>query len=69
MHRARFAVVAHLLSVENNWRLRVRTWAPIDEFPMVASLMECWPAVGWFERGRSTCTASSSKATRTCAAS
>ena len=50
VHRARFAVVAHLLSVENNWRLRVRTWAPDDEFPMVASLMECWPAVGWFER-------------------
>ncbi|CAB3652424.1 NADH-quinone oxidoreductase chain 5 [Achromobacter ruhlandii] len=50
VHRARFAVVAHLLSVENNWRLRVRTWAPDDEFPMVASLMDCWPAVGWFER-------------------
>ncbi len=40
VHRARFAVVAHLLSVKNNWRLRVRTFAPDDEFPMVASLME-----------------------------
>ncbi|MNQ83654.1 NADH-quinone oxidoreductase subunit C 1 [compost metagenome] len=50
VHRARFAVVIHLLSIENNWRLRVRTWAADDEFPIVASLMECWPAVGWFER-------------------
>lgn len=50
VHRARFAVVAHLLSVENNCRLRVRTWAADDEFPIVASLMECWPTVGWFER-------------------
>ena len=48
--RARFAVVIHLLSIEHNWRLRVRTWAPDDDFPMVASLIECWPAVGWFER-------------------
>jgi len=48
--RSRFAVVVHLLSIEHNWRLRVRTWAPHDEFPMVASLIECWPSVGWFER-------------------
>jgi NADH-quinone oxidoreductase subunit C len=49
-HKLRFAVVIHLLSIEHNWRLRVRTWAPADEFPVVASLVECWPAVGWFER-------------------
>jgi NADH-quinone oxidoreductase subunit C len=48
--RARFAAVVHLLSIEHNWRLRVRTWAPDDDFPIVASLMECWPSVGWFER-------------------
>ena len=28
VHRSRFAVVVHLLSIEHNWRLRVRTWAP-----------------------------------------
>ncbi len=69
IHRARFAVVAHLLSIENNWRLRVRTWAEDDEFPVIASLMECWPSVAGSNAKPSTCTASSSKATRTCAAS
>jgi NADH-quinone oxidoreductase subunit C len=46
----RFAVVVHLLSVELNHRLRVRTFCPDDELPLVASLTEVWPAVGWFER-------------------
>ena len=46
----RFAVVAHLLSLTHNWRLRVRTACPDDELPLVGSLMEVWPAVGWFER-------------------
>jgi NADH-quinone oxidoreductase subunit C len=46
----RFAVVVHLLSIENNHRLRVRVFCPDDAFPMVASLVEVWPGVGWFER-------------------
>ena len=46
----RFAVVAHLLSVKNNWRLRVRTFAPDDGFPMVASVVELWPVANWYER-------------------
>ena len=46
----RFAVVLHLLSVTNNWRLRVRTFCPDDELPLVASLIDVWPTVGWFER-------------------
>src|SRR5688572_4327455 len=46
----RFAVVSHLLSVENNWRLRVRVFCPEDSFPVVASLVDVWPGVGWFER-------------------
>ena len=46
----RFAVVVHLLSIQNNWRLRVRTFCPDDEFPVVSSLIEVWPAAGWFER-------------------
>ncbi|OWT68196.1 MULTISPECIES: NADH-quinone oxidoreductase subunit C [unclassified Achromobacter] len=46
----RYAVVVHLLSVEHNWRLRVRTWAAQDDFPMVSSLIECWPGVSWYER-------------------
>jgi NADH-quinone oxidoreductase subunit C len=46
----RFAVVAHLLSVRNNWRLRVRTFAADDEFPVIASLTEVWPNANWYER-------------------
>ena len=46
----RFAVVVHLLSIENNFRLRVRTFCPDDEFPVAASLVEVWPAANWFER-------------------
>jgi NADH-quinone oxidoreductase subunit C len=46
----RFAVVVHLLSVQNNWRLRVRTFCRDNEFPVVSSLIDVWPAAGWFER-------------------
>jgi NADH-quinone oxidoreductase subunit C len=46
----RFASVIHLLSVRHNWRLRVRTFCPDDDFPIVPSVIEIWPAVGWFER-------------------
>jgi NADH-quinone oxidoreductase subunit C len=47
---ARFAVVVHLLSVTNNQRVRVRVFCPDDELPMVASLVDLWPAANWFER-------------------
>jgi NADH-quinone oxidoreductase subunit C len=46
----RFAAVAHLLSVKHNVRLRVRAFCPEDEFPVIASLVEVWPAANWFER-------------------
>jgi len=46
----RFAVVYHLLSLANNWRLRVRCFAPDDEFPVVPSAVEIWPCANWFER-------------------
>jgi len=46
----RFAVVAHLLSVTHNWRLRLRTFAPDDSFPVVDSLTGIWPGLSWFER-------------------
>jgi NADH-quinone oxidoreductase subunit C len=49
-HPQRFAVVVHLLSVRHNWRLRVRTYVLNDEFPVVASLVNVWPAVNWYER-------------------
>jgi NADH-quinone oxidoreductase subunit C len=46
----RFAVVVHLLSVAHNVRLRLRTFCADDGFPVVASLVEVWPAANWFER-------------------
>jgi len=46
----RFAVVSHLLSVNNNWRLRVRVFCPDDDLPRVASVIRIWPAANWYER-------------------
>jgi len=46
----RFAVVYHLLSFANNWRLRVRTFADDDEFPVVPTVVDVWPAANWYER-------------------
>ncbi len=46
----RFAVVYHLLSLANNWRLRVRVLVPDDAFPIVASVVDVWPSANWFER-------------------
>lgn len=47
---ARFAVVVHLLSVSNNQRVRVRVFCPEDDLPLVASMVDIWPAANWFER-------------------
>jgi NADH-quinone oxidoreductase subunit C len=46
----RFAAVAHLLSVKNNVRVRVRYFCADDDFPTAPSLVEVWPAANWFER-------------------
>jgi NADH-quinone oxidoreductase subunit C len=46
----RFAVVYHLLSLQHNWRLRVRTFASDDALPVVDSVNPIWPAANWFER-------------------
>ncbi len=47
---ARFAVVVHLLSLTHNRRVRVRTFCPDDDLPVVASLIDLWPSANWFER-------------------
>ena len=47
---ARFAVVVHLLSVSLNQRVRVRVFAPEDDFPVVASLSGLWSSANWYER-------------------
>ncbi|RTL30750.1 MAG: NADH-quinone oxidoreductase subunit C [Burkholderiales bacterium] len=46
----RFCVVSHLLSVSKNWRLRLKVFAPEDDFPLVASITEVWNGANWFER-------------------
>ena len=47
---ARFAVVTHLLSLAHNLRVRVRVFCSDDDLPVVASLVDVWPAANWFER-------------------
>jgi len=45
----RFAVVYHLLSIENNTRMRVKTYLDSDH-PIVESVTSVWPVADWFER-------------------
>jgi NADH-quinone oxidoreductase subunit C len=46
----RFAVVYHLLSLANNQRVRVRCFAPDDDFPVLPSVIDIWPSANWYER-------------------
>ncbi len=46
----RFAVTCHLLSLTHNWRLRVRVFAPDDNFPLVDSVTDVWNCANWYER-------------------
>ncbi|HEV7815052.1 MAG TPA: NADH-quinone oxidoreductase subunit C [Janthinobacterium sp.] len=46
----RFAVVSHLLSLEHNWRVRVRVFAADDDLPLLASVTSVWRAANWYER-------------------
>ena len=46
----RFAVTYILLSITNNWRVRVRVFCPDDAFPAVDSIIPVWPSANWYER-------------------
>ena len=46
----RFAAVLHLLSVSNNWRLRVRVFAQNDDVPLIPSIVDVWNSANWYER-------------------
>ena len=46
----RYAVVYHLLSLEHNWRLRLRVFAPDEDFPLLPSVVDIWNAANWYER-------------------
>jgi len=47
---SRFAVVYQLLSIQHNWRLRVRCFCVDDEFPMVDTVNDIWSSANWYER-------------------
>jgi NADH-quinone oxidoreductase subunit C len=46
----RFAVTYQLLSVANNWRLRLRSFASEGEPPVIDSLVDIWASANWYER-------------------
>ena len=46
----RYATVLHLLSMTHNRRLRVRTFCPDDDFPLIASVVDVWNCANWYER-------------------
>ncbi|MDG6778331.1 NADH-quinone oxidoreductase subunit C [Thiomicrorhabdus sp. zzn3] len=46
----RFAVAYHLLSVENNLRIRVKVYPESTEMPVVDSVIDVWNCANWFER-------------------
>ena len=46
----RFAATSQLLSLEHNWRVRLRVFASDDDFPMVDTLTGIWTNANWYER-------------------
>jgi len=49
-HPGRFAVIYHLLSMDLNYRLRVKVFCSDDEQPSVQSVVGLWAGANWFER-------------------
>jgi NADH-quinone oxidoreductase subunit C len=46
----RYASVLHLLSVSKNQRVRLKVFAQDDDFPVLPTLVDVWPAANWYER-------------------
>jgi len=46
----RFAVVYHLLSLQHNFRLRLRVFTGKSNPPVVKSVADIWNGANWFER-------------------
>ena len=46
----RFAAVYHLLSYSTNQRIRLRVYAPDDDFPVIPSVVDIWAVANWYER-------------------
>jgi NADH-quinone oxidoreductase subunit C len=49
-HANRFAISYQLLSISNNWRLRLRCHAAQGEPPVINSVVGIWASANWFER-------------------
>jgi NADH-quinone oxidoreductase subunit C len=47
---SRFAVTSQLLSVSQNWRLRLECFTSESEPPVIDSLVEVWASANWYER-------------------
>lgn len=48
--KRRYAAVYHLLSISNRHRLRLRTFAQNNDFPVIESVVNIWASANWFER-------------------
>ena len=46
----RFAVIYHLLSIDKNWRIRLKTFTGSENPPSVQSVTGIWNSADWFER-------------------
>ena len=46
----RFAVIYHLLSIDKNWRIRLKTFTGSENPPIVQSVTGIWNSADWFER-------------------
>jgi len=46
----RFAVVYHLLSLQHNFRLRLRVFTGTENPPIIKSVVDIWNGANWFER-------------------
>ena len=46
----RFAAVYHLISYQNNIRLRLKVFAKDDDFPVVPTVTGIWRVADWYER-------------------
>jgi NADH-quinone oxidoreductase subunit C len=46
----RFAVTYQLLSVANNWRVRLRSFTSEGEPPVIDSVVDVWASANWYER-------------------
>ena len=46
----RYASVLHLLSVSLNQRVRLKVFAQDDDFTVLPTLVDVWPAANWYER-------------------